>query len=83
MATEEPTTLIGREEKSGNTYPLFIEKLALLGIVITFIFTFGEISQQFETKWIGMLVSLVLYPFILLFIIEMLGRAIQKMHNDT
>ena len=81
MIVEESTTLVGRKEEIGNTYPMLIEKFTILCGIIIFFLTFSTVSQQFENKLLGILFTFIIYPFILLFLIDMFGRLIQKLHN--
>lgn len=83
MSNEVSTTLAGRNEEAGKNYPMVVEKVTLLGAIITYIFTFQYISGQFDTEWIGAVFIFTVYPFTLFFIIDMIGRLIQKMHNDA
>lgn len=83
MSTEVTTTFLDREENTGKKYPMMIEKLFLLAGLVLFIFTFSDLSNQFDNKWIGSLVAYLVYPFIILFTSEMIGRTIQKVHNDA
>ncbi len=83
MTAEHSSTLVGREEAVGKNYPMFIEKITLLCGIIIFLLTFSQVLGQFENRWIGVSFTVIIYPFMLLFVIEMIGRIIQKMHNDA
>ena len=82
MSEAEAMTIVGRNEKIGKTYPMYIERILLLLGVIFFIFTFSRVSGEFDNDLIGILISLTVYPFIILFTIEVIGRIIQRMHID-
>ena len=83
MTTEQSSTLVGRKEEVGKNYPMFIEKVTLLCGIIIFFLTFSQVLTQFENRSIGVLFTVIIYPFIILFFVEMIGRIIQKMHNDA
>tara|TARA_B110000444_G_scaffold214858_1_gene212443 strand:- start:4357 stop:4608 length:252 start_codon:yes stop_codon:yes gene_type:complete len=83
LSTKVTTTFLGREENSGKKYPMMIEKSFLLTGLVLFIFTFSDVSNQFENKWIGSLIAFLVYPFVILFTSEMIGRIIQRVHNDA
>ena len=82
MSEAEAMTIVGRNEKIGKTYPMYIERILLLLGVIFYIFTFSIVSGEFDNDLIGILISLTVYPFIILFTIEVIGRLIQRMHID-
>ena len=82
MSEAEAMTIVGRNEKIGKTYPMYIERILLLLGVIFYIFTFSIVSGEFDNDLIGILISLTVYPFIILFTIEVIGRIIQRMHID-
>ena len=82
MSEAGAMTIVGRNEKIGKTYPMYIERILLLLGVIFYIFTFSIVSGEFDNDLIGILISLTVYPFIILFTIEVIGRIIQRMHID-
>ena len=83
MSEGVSTTILDRAETSGKKYPMIVEKVILLAGLILFIFTFSDVFGQFDNKLLSSLVTFIIYPFIILFTIEMIGRTIQKVHNDT
>ena len=82
MSEVESTTIIGREEQMGKKYPMFIERILLVSGIIFYILSFSKIIQEFNSEWLGILVALTIYPFLILFTIEMIGRIFQRIHND-
>ena len=83
MSETESATLIARDEQLGKPYPMFLERgLLLIGIII-YLLSFSQVIQEFNTAWIGLIVVLTVYPFLILFTIEVIGRIIQRMHNDV
>jgi uncharacterized membrane protein SirB2 len=83
LPTEVSTTILGREENSGKKYPMIIEKLMLLSGLVLFIITFSEVFNHFDNKWISSLITFIIYPFVILFTTEIIGRIIQRVHNDA
>jgi len=83
LSDEESTTILGREETSGKKYPMFAERLALLAGIVIFILTFNDVFQQFDNILLSSLVAFIIYPFVILFTTEMIGRTIQRVHNDA
>ncbi|MBL6890846.1 MAG: hypothetical protein ISR22_02225 [Candidatus Poseidoniaceae archaeon] len=83
MSGEVSTTILGREENSGKKYPMIVEKVILLVGLVLFILTFSAVFAQFDNKLLSSLVTFIIYPFVILFTTEMIGRTIQKVHNDT
>ena len=41
----------------------------------------SKMIQEFNTEWVGILVTLTIYPFLILFTIEMIGRIFQRIHS--
>lgn len=83
MSTNAATTILDREENSGKKYPMIVEKLILLLGVVLFIFTYSEVFGMYENKWISSALTFMVYPFTILFTTEVLGRIIQRVHNDS
>lgn len=83
MSDNVATTILGREENSGKKYPMILEKIALLLGVLLFIFTYSEVFSYFDNIWISSLLAFAIYPFVILFTTEMIGRIIQRVHNDA
>lgn len=83
MSEESSTTILGREENSSKKYPMIVEKVILFAGLILFILTFNDVFGQFDNILISSLVAFIIYPFLILFTTEMIGRTIQKVHNDA
>ena len=83
MSTNAATTILDREENSGKKYPMIVEKLILLLGVILFIFTYSEVFVLYQNIWISSALTFMVYPFVILFTTEVLGRIIQRVHNDS
>ena len=71
MPEAEATNLAGRDEVIGRYYPVYLERLLLLAVVITFVLGYEDV-----------LATWCLFPFILLFSAEMLGRLIQHLNRN-
>jgi len=76
--SEAPMTLLGRTEVKGKTYPLFIERLLLLLVVLLTVTFGGNIADQLTISWLGIIVGYVAFPMMLLAFSEMIGRFIQS-----
>ena len=76
--TNEATTLMGREEHIGKRYPLWIERLLLLVAVVVFILARETIADAVDQPVVGVLLTYIAFPLILLAGVELLGRALQR-----
>ncbi len=76
--TGESTTLMGREEQEGSTYPLWIERLFLLSGVVVFAVFRSDVQATVEHDFLGVILAYIVFPLTLLASIELIGRAIQR-----
>ena len=74
----EPTTLMGREEREGTAYPLWIERLLLLIGVAVFALFRSDVLASIDHSIGGVVVTYVVFPLALLATIELLGRILQR-----
>lgn len=74
----EPTTLMGREEREGPAYPLWIERLLLLIGVAVFALFRSDVLASIDHSIGGIVVTYVVFPLALLASIELLGRLLQQ-----
>lgn len=74
----EPTTLMGREEREGPAYPLWIERLLLLIGVGVFALFRSDVLASIDHSIGGVVVTYVVFPLALLASIELLGRLLQQ-----
>ena len=74
----EPTTLMGREEREGAAYPLWIERLLLLIGVAVFALFRSDVLASIDHSIGGVVVTYVVFPLALLATIELLGRMLQR-----
>ena len=74
----EPTTLMGREEREGPAYPLWIERFLLLIGVAVFALFRSDVLASIDHSIGGVVVTYVVFPLALLASIELLGRLLQQ-----
>lgn len=82
MSSSPATNLAGREEVIGRKYPIILERLLLVGVVVVFILGYPEVSDRTGDGFVSLLSTWCLFPFILLFSAEMIGRVIQAINRD-
>ena len=82
MAVNQETNLAGREEIIGRKYPIILERILLLTVVIIFILGYQEVSDKTGDGIVSLLSTWCLFPFVLLFSAEMIGRLIQAINRD-
>jgi hypothetical protein len=76
--SSEPTTLMGREEREGKAYPLWIERLLLLGSVVVFTVFRSDVLTSIDHSIGSVVATYILFPLALLVSIELLGRMLQR-----
>ena len=82
MSSPPATNLAGREEVIGRKYPIILEQLLLVGVVVVFILGYPEVSDRTGDGFVSLLSTWCLFPFVLLFSAEMIGRVIQAINRD-
>ena len=82
MSNNQASTLLGRTESIGRKYPHLMERIALLVAIAIFIFGHQAVSEQTGEGIFSVFATYCLFPFILLFSTEMIGRVIQSMSSD-
>ena len=82
MHEAEATNLAGRDEVIGRYYPVYLERLLLLAVVINFVLGYEGVSNNTGKGIVSVLATWCLFPFILLFSAEMLGRLIQHLNRN-
>ena len=82
MSSSPATNLAGREEVIGRKYPIFLERLLLVGVIVVFILGYPEVSDRTGDGFVSLLSTWCLFPFVLLFSAEMIGRVIQAINRD-
>lgn len=79
--SSETTTLLHREELQGRRYPLYIERLLLVLVLIGIYVLHPKVVSLIDGT-LGMLVAWCGLPLFLLLCAEMIGRFVQSMHKD-
>ena len=82
MSSPSATNLAGREEIIGRKYPIILERLLLVGVIVVFILGYPEVSDRTGDGFVSLLSTWCLFPFVLLFSAEMIGRVIQAINRD-
>jgi len=82
VSSPPATNLAGREEVIGRKYPIILERLLLVGVVVVFILGYPEVSDRTGDGFVSLLSTWCLFPFVLLFSAEMIGRVIQAINRD-
>lgn len=82
MSSSPATNLAGREEVIGRKYPIILERLLLVGVIVVFILGYPEVSDRTGDGFVSLLSTWCLFPFVLLFSAEMIGRVIQAINRD-
>ena len=75
--TTDATTLMARQETIGKPYPLWMERLLLLGAAMVFIFSRSTVAGIVDQPVVSVLLTYIAFPLALLAGVELLGRAIQ------
>lgn len=74
----EHETLMGRDERQGAPYPLWIERGLLLLAIVTIAMYGGDLRTAAGGGGIGTVTAYVVVPLLLLALIETMGRWIQS-----
>ena len=80
--SSETDTLLSREETPGRRYPLFVERLFLVLVVIGSIVLHPKVLEMIDGIF-GTLVAWCGLPLFLLLCAELLGRAVQTLRSDS
>ena len=82
MTENQTTNLAGREEIIGRKYPIFLERILIVGVVVAFVLGHQDVSERTGDGFVSLLITWCLFPFILLFSAEMIGRVIQAINRN-
>jgi len=82
VSSPPATNLAGREEVIGRKYPIILERLLLVGVFVVFILGYPEVNDRTGDGFVSLLSTWCLFPFVLLFSAEMIGRVIQAINRD-
>lgn len=79
-------TLIGRQEKQGRYFPMWIEKILFLAVIAAVYLFHSDIANLFESQgapnWLIFAAEWLLLPICLLILSELISRLIQFQHSD-
>ncbi len=73
----DATTLMGREETVGKRYPLWLERLLLLSVIVVFVLGRPAGADSVSQPVASVLLTYIAFPLTLLAGVELLGRALQ------
>ena len=76
------STLMGRDEEQGRSYPLWLERFLLLGAVIAVVMYAPTVAEAVDHPQLGPLVAYLVFPLTMLGLVELLGRVIQAQHGS-
>lgn len=76
MSTDT-TTLMGRSEERGKPFPLWVERLLLVGAAVIFVMYREAVSGIVDHAVLSSLVAYAVFPLTLLAFVEILGRVLQ------
>lgn len=82
MTDAKATNLAGREEIIGRNYPVILERLLLLMVIIVFMLGYNQVSDWSGEGLVSTLTTWCIFPCLLLFTAEMIGRVIQAINRD-
>ena len=81
--SEDATTLMARDETSGRTYPMVLERaFFVLAIVGFFVLQPVVIEAIDDPSWVSLVAGWCGLPIALMFTSELLGRLMQRMLSN-
>ncbi|MEJ6563065.1 MAG: hypothetical protein QNL85_05100 [Euryarchaeota archaeon] len=81
--SEEPTTLMARDESGGRTYPMYLERLMFVGAVLVFFFLQPIVMDGVDSPgWLSILAGWCGLPIALMVLSESFGRLLQRVLSD-
>ena len=80
---DETTTLMARDDTSGRTYPMFIERLFFVLAVVGFFVLQPIVMETIDApSWASLAAGWCGLPIALMFISELVGRLMQRMLSN-
>mgnify|MGYP003311755560 CR=1 len=80
---DEATTLLARDESSGRSYPMFIERLLFLGAIVGFFFLQPIVMETVDSPtWLAAISGWCVLPLVLMLSTELVGRILQRTLSD-
>jgi len=81
--SDEATTLMARDETSGRTYPMFIERLFFVLAIVGFFVLQPIVMETIDTpSWASLAAGWCGLPIGLMFVSEFVGRLMQRMLSN-
>ncbi|MDE0557002.1 MAG: hypothetical protein OSB30_00845 [Candidatus Poseidoniaceae archaeon] len=79
-------TLVGRQEKQGRYFPMWLERLLLVSAILTMYLFHSDVGNFFQSQgapdWLIFIIEWFLLPISLLVLSELIGRVMQAVHSD-
>ena len=79
-------TLVGRQEKQGRYFPMWLEKLLLVSAILIMYLFHSDVAGLFQSQgapdWLIFIAEWCLLPISLLVLSELIGRVMQAVHSD-
>ncbi len=79
-------TLVGRQEKQGRYFPMWVERLLLVSAILTMYLFHSDVADLFQSQgapdWLVFIAEWCLLPISLLVLSELIGRVMQAVHSD-
>ena len=79
-------TLVGRQEKQGRYFPMWLEKLLLVSAILIMYLFHSDVAGFFQSQgapdWLVFIAEWCLLPISLLVLSELIGRVMQAVHSD-
>jgi len=79
-------TLVGRNEKQGRYFPMWLERILLVSVIAILYFFHADIATYFQSqgspKWLTLIAEWCLLPMALLMLSEFVSRIVQLIHSD-
>ena len=79
-------TLVGRNEKQGRRFPMWVERLLLISVIATLYLFHSDVASFFQSQgapnWLTFIAEWCLLPITLLILSEMISRIVQTVHSD-
>ena len=79
-------TLVGRQEKQGRYFPMWIERLLLVSAIFAMYLFHSDVADFFQSQgapdWLIFIAEWFLLPISLLVLSELISRIMQAIHSD-
>ena len=79
-------TLVGRQEKQGRYFPMWIERLILGSAIFAMYLFHSDVGDFFQSQgtpnWLTFIIEWCLLPISLLVLSELISRIMQAIHSD-